>query len=67
MTVISDVGPEDGVSGTADKSILTGLLSVYPALLMALTLILNVDPVGDKDEMVYCLSDGLFETEEEST
>ena len=38
MIEASEIGPLVGVSGTADRTMLTGLLSVYPALFIALIL-----------------------------
>jgi hypothetical protein len=52
VTVASELGPVEGLSGTADKTTLKGLLSVNPAPLKALNLILNVADVGDKARML---------------
>ncbi len=62
MNVESEVGPVVGVSGTCERTTLKGKLSVYPLLLIALTMNLKVLEIGPKDWIVYCLREGRLPT-----
>ena len=52
MIEASEIGPFVGVSGKADKTMQTGLLSVYSALLIALIFNLYVSPGEVRPEIV---------------